>query len=85
MKDRDARESIASLKEGLALTNERLAYADGKIDQLKTDFENHIKRLEESAKPICQACGQKIQDGFKAGDLETVAVSVPQTKKTVRK
>lgn len=36
--------------------------------------------LKESAKPVCKTCGQKVQDGFKAGQIETLAAGVKRKR-----
>ena len=63
---------------------------DGKLSPIARIrfLERDFKRLEEQfaatkeeARPTCKTCGQKIQDGFRAGDIETLAASVKRTKR----
>lgn len=49
---------------------------DARIEVLEREF----AALKESAKPVCKTCGQKVQDGFKAGQIETLAADVKRKR-----
>ena len=44
-------------------------------------LENKFAKAEEAARPTCKTCGQKIQDGFRDGDIETLAAGVRKADK----
>jgi hypothetical protein len=57
------------------------------VFRLKRDLEATQKRvtaLEESSRPTCTTCGQKIQDGFREGDVEALAAAVRKADKGKR-
>jgi len=44
-------------------------------------LEQKLKDFKDAMRPTCKTCGQKIQDGFQAGDIETLVASVKRTKR----
>lgn len=47
-------------------------------------LKNNMRALRdeiEAARPTCKSCGQKIQDGFREGDVEAVAAAVRKADK----
>lgn len=93
MKDKEAREAIKKGFQALGNVLD-LNYLDQihsfTVKQPRTiGFPTHEGRIatleaelaekKEAQKPTCKTCGQKIQDGFRAGDVEAVAAGVRKT------
>jgi hypothetical protein len=38
-----------------------------------TVLHGRVNKMEENILPTCKSCGQKIQDGFKPGDIDKLA------------
>ena len=94
MKDREARAKMDGVIKALE-DHFGFEYLSGihrfLANQPRTGFQTHEFRIsaleerftlaEEAARPTCKTCGQKIQDGFRDGDIETLAAGVRKADK----
>ena len=80
MKDKDARQSIEDLRkwitERINQQNANFSFqVDGMRVKMATLENKQIAREAEeveAAIPVCKTCGQKIQNGFKPGDISKI-------------
>jgi len=80
MKDKEARQSIVDLE---ARCRDRINKTELELKAMISNLQNRVSQLEvlsnkaiEARIPVCKTCGQKIQNGFKPGDIEQVGRAV---------
>lgn len=73
----DGNDEIAELFKKASGLNADVSALKIKLTALETKYAD----LEQKSLPVCPTCGQRVQNGFKFGDIEKVSAAVRKANK----